>query len=298
MGVYYRKFRKSGNRIWWLTYTANGRQVFESSHSTSRRFAEKLLAIRKAEVAEGRFNLPASNPPYLKEWTSQFLCSISHLSTKKRYELSVAHSLNFFGERANLSEISVKRLEEFKRHRSESGVKPATINRDLALLRQLLKRAERERYIARNPFESGNLFLEERKGRRQPHILTYPDEAKLLATAGPMLKALITLLVETGLRVGKEALPLKWTDVDLNDGTIFVRESKTLAGRRLVPLSDSCKAELSRWHDLTGPTFSEYVFFNERNPTVHLLKLPKTWKRALKDSKIEYLLAESNLLSV
>jgi integrase len=30
------------------------------------------------------------------------------------------------------------------------------------------------------------------------------------------------------------------------------------------------------------------VFFNDRSPSAHLLKLPKTWKRALKNSKIEY----------
>jgi len=61
-----------------------------------------------------------------------------------------------------------------------------------------------------------------------------------------------------------------------------------MAGRRLVPLSVYCKAELLRWRDLTGPAFSEYVFFNGRNPAAHLLKLPKTWKRALKVAGIEY----------
>ena len=119
------------------------------------------------------------------------------------------------------------------------------MNRDLALLRQLMKRAERERYIARNPFEMGNLFLEERKGRRQPHILTYEEETRLLAVSGPLLNALVILLVETGLRVGKEALPLKWTDIDFSDGTIYVRESKTMAGRRLVPLSASLQGRIA-----------------------------------------------------
>ena len=164
------------------------------------------------------------------------------------------------------------------------------IERDLApqALTPLLRKGERERYIARNPFETGNLFLEERKGRRQPHILTYEEETKLLAISGPLLRALVILLVETGLRVGKEALPLKWTEIVFNDGTIYVRESKTMAGRRLVPLSSFCKAELLRWRELTGPAFSEYVFFNEANPSAHLLKLPKTWKRALRNANIEY----------
>jgi integrase len=123
---------------------------------------------------------------------------------------------------------------------------------------------------------------------KEPHILTYEEETKLLAVSTPMLKALVILLVETGLRVGKEALPLKWTDIDLTNATLCVRESKTLAGRRMVPLSDYCKAELLRWCALTGPEYSEYVFFNERNPSAHLLKLPKTWKRALEKANIGY----------
>ena len=39
---------------------------------------------------------------------------------------------------------------------------------------------------------------------------------------------------------------------------------------------------------MTGPAFSDYVFFNPRNPSTHLLKLPKTWKNALKKAKINY----------
>jgi integrase len=39
---------------------------------------------------------------------------------------------------------------------------------------------------------------------------------------------------------------------------------------------------------MTGPAFSEYVFFNPDNPATHLLKLPKTWAQALKNAKIEY----------
>jgi integrase len=151
----------------------------------------------------------------------------------------------------------------------------------------MLKLAERQRLIAHSPFNEVE-FLEERKERRQPHILTYEEETRLMAVAGPMLRALTTLLVETGLRVGKEALPLKWKDVDFSSGTIYVRESKTMAGRRLLPLSDHCEAELLRWREVAGPAFSQFVFFHPSNPATHLLKLPKTWSRALRNAKIEY----------
>ena len=104
---------------------------------------------------------------------------------------------------------------------------------DFAVLRRLLNLAERQRLIARN-------------------------------------RCLIALLVDTGLRVNCEAMKLTWKDVDFEKAQIIVRESKTLGGRRVVPLSDFCKAELLRWRRLTGPEFSVFVFSNFSNPSRRL----------------------------
>ncbi len=282
MGLY-----KKGNSNWYAAFSADGRHFNRSTGTSTKRMAQKILDSWRAEILESRFNLLKSTSPTLKDWATQFVKSIQHPSTRRRYKVSQASLDDFFKE-VRLQHVTVSRIEEFKRYRFAEGVKAATVNRDLALLRQLLKRAERERFIARSPFETANLFLEERKGRRQPHILTYAEEIKLLAVCSPVLKALVILLAETGMRVGKEALALKWTDIDFSADTIYIRESKTLAGRRLAPLSAYCKAELLRWRELTGPAFSEYVFFYPLNPAKHLLRMPKTWTRALKDAKIEY----------
>jgi integrase len=285
VGVYYRKNRKLGRRIWWLSYTFAGRQVFESSHSTSKRFAQKLLAIRLAEIAEGRWNLPASNPPRFKLWAERFLRSIQNANTKARYSFSVAHLLEFFGENTRLSDVaSVRRIEEFKQERLETGVKPATVNRDLSVLRRMLTLAARQRLIARNPFSEIEL-LEERKSRRQPHILSYEEQTKILAQATPHLRALIVLITETGLRVNKEALRLKWTDFDFQNSFVIVRDSKSEAGRRSVPLSGLCTAEMLLWRSLVEG-FSAFVFPNMKCPSKPLGCILKTWSTALKNAKI------------
>src|ERR1700682_3000617 len=123
--------RLRGRKMWWMTYTANGKQHHESCHTHNKKLAQKTLSIRLAEIAEGRWNLPVSNPPRLKKWATQFLRSIQNPSTKVRYEFSVAQLLAFFGDNTGLSDISsVRRIEEFKQERLASGVKPATINRD------------------------------------------------------------------------------------------------------------------------------------------------------------------------
>src|SRR4051812_35332128 len=45
-------------RIWWLRYRVNGKEHRESSHSSSRREAEKLLSRRQAELSVGILTAP------------------------------------------------------------------------------------------------------------------------------------------------------------------------------------------------------------------------------------------------
>lgn len=272
--------------IWWINYCVCGKQKFESTHSTSKRFAQKILAIRKAEIIEGRFGLPKSNSPTLHDWSESFLETIPHPNTKRTYK-SCIESLRAFFDEKRLPQITAEQIEAFKETRRKSGVGPATINRNLAVLRRMLKLAVRQRYITRSPFHEVE-FLEERSCRRQPHILTFEEQAKLLAVAPPRLRVLVVLLTETGLRVGKEALSLKWEDVDLKNDVIHVRQSKTHSGRRIVPLSSFCKAELEMWKNLAGPDFSEFVFPNVTNPRHPLQGGRKAWVSTLKKAGIPF----------
>jgi integrase len=292
MGLYRRKWKdKNGtvhsSKTWWMDYVVPGEgQKCESTGTSNKRLARKILDKRKGEIAEGRFNLPKSNPPTLKQWAEQFLETIAHPNTKRVYASCIRVLSSFFGD-ARLSQISPGRIEEFKLSRTRAGAKHATINRNLAVLRRMMKLATRQRLVGRNPFEDVD-FLEERSRRRQPHILTFEEQAKLEAEAPPLLRTLVVLLTETGLRVGREALPLKWIDVDLIDSVLFVRDTKTPAGIRPIPLSKFCTAILGEWRRLTGPEFSPYVFANPNNPQAHLKSVRKTWKRALTSAQITY----------
>lgn len=161
------------------------------------------------------------------------------------------------------------------------------MNRDLAVLQQMLKIAERRRLIPFNPFGEVEM-LEERKGRRQPHILTVAEEQRLLAVAPDIIRVLVILILDTGLRSGREALALKWADVDFSEDSIRIVQSKTVAGIRSVPMSGRCKAELLRWRKLLGPEFSEYVFANPQRPESHLKDVRRTWPTALKAAGLQF----------
>jgi integrase len=275
-------------KIWWIGYVENGRQHCESSGTTNKRLAQKILNLRLAQIIEGRFpSLLKSHAPTLKEYISQYLESRTdlHPNTRTRYEGSRRFLEKFFAA-THLPNITGARIEDYKAARLRGGTGPAGVNRDLQLLRLLLKRAKKECYIAQSPLDDRDHFLNERKERLQARPFTLGEEKRLLSVAKGYLRPLLLLLLDSGLRPNAEALPLKWRDVDFERGMITVIASKTPAGLRTVPMTRRLKGELLRWKKLTGPKNSEFVFFYPRNPVKHLLHVPKTWARALKDANV------------
>jgi integrase len=280
MGLYRR------GQIWWITYSAGGRQRFESSRSERKRDARQLLEIRQGAAREGRLRLPKSKAPRFGEWAEQFLCTVAHPNTRRRYRSSVRNLDSCFGN-ARLSDVTPDLVEGFKEKRLASGIRTATVNRDLAVLRRMLKLAERKRLIAESPFREIE-FLEERKQRRRPHIVSFAEEERVLSQAVPHLRTLVVLILETGMRSNREALAMQWCDVDFVDDMIHVRESKTAAGERTIPLSSRCKAELLRWRTRLGPELSPYVFPNPCDPSKPLKDIRRSWAGALKEAGLDY----------
>jgi integrase len=279
-------FKKKGSKQWQMGVSVCGRQLCRSAHTTNKGLAKKLLARWETEVFEGRFHLIKTNAPTFEEWADQFLPTISNMKTRSRYTSSINNLKPGFGK-LRISQIAPDLIENFKEKRLAHGVGPATVNRDLAVLRRMLRIAERKRFIARSPFVEVEL-LEERSIRRRPHIATYQEEERILAVADPHIRALAVLILETGLRSNREALVLKWDDIDFESDTLRVRESKTAAGIRIVPVSGRCKAELLAWRNRVGPDLSPYVFPNMRDPTRPLKDIRRSWAKALKLAGIPY----------
>jgi integrase len=266
MGLYRRTWKdRSGkihtSKIWLMNYVVPGKgQKCESTKTTNKRLAQQIFDARRGEIANGKFDL-LKKAPQLEAWAKRYLESVEHQNTRRRYSSSRQNLIAFFGGQQRLDHISASRIEEFKRARREAGVKGATLNRDLWFLAQILKQAERERYIARSPFDLTRFFLNESRERRKPHILTWEEQENLLAVARPRIRVLTVVGVETGMRTG-EMLHLKWADVDFLNDLIQLRQSKTASGIRSVPLSQVCRVELLRWRNLVGPDYSEWVFPN------------------------------------
>ena len=87
------------------------------------------------------------------------------------------------------------------------------------------------------------------------------------------------------LRVFREALPLTWEDVDLENHLLRGRSSKTAAGERYIPMSQYCEAALLQWNRLLGGTY-RHVFPNIQRGDRPLRDIHRAWKRKLAEARV------------
>jgi integrase len=175
-----------------------------------------------------------------------------------------------FGEDTPLSEITTANIEAFReRLVAEGRLSPRTINKRLAQLHAIFKRAQRAFELPLNPVAGAERQPQERTGE---FTALEPHEVELLADNAmtPQDAAMFTVAAFTGLRLG-ELRGLRWEDIDWMRRLIHVRRSYTVnkegppkSGKvRSVPLIDQAARaleELSRRERWTSD--EDLVFVN------------------------------------
>ena len=136
------------------------------------------------------------------------------------------------------------------------------------------------RRLAHSPLDGVKLFNES-KHRKPPRTISFAEEQKILMCCDVRLRIIVITLLDTGMRVGIEALRLKWSDIDFEESIITVVQSKTAAGLRALPMTAFVRSELQKWYIATKG-ISEYVFFNPQRPLTHIGSVKTAWHNALK----------------
>jgi integrase len=133
-------------------------------------------------------------------------------------------------------------------------------------------------------------LVDSRRPRHEPHIFTEQEVGQLMAASARLsspkgLRAhtyttLIGLLATTGLRPG-EALALQRTDVDLDHGILFIRQTK-FGKSRVVPVHDSTRAALAgyaRRRDAFGVGEPNAFFVSEQKRPLQSCTARRTFAR-------------------
>jgi integrase len=85
--------------------------------------------------------------------------------------------------------------------------------------------------------------------RHRERVLPAEEEARYLANAEPLLRAVATILVDCGLRP-EECFRLRWAEV--RDNGVEIQFGKTPNARRRIPLSTPAQAVLDMRRTLAG----------------------------------------------
>lgn len=263
MGVFVRR-GKRGNACY-IDYYVDGKRVRERLGYVSRKTAEDVLKIRQAEIIQGRYQIvPKKRSASFEDFSKDFreyLASRKEGKALKAYQTRLKHLEPVFGG-FRLSEVSPFHVEKYickrrsERSYRKSPVAPATINRELAVLKRMFQLAIQWGRAEKNPVIGVKFLREESK---QDRVLSEEEEEKLLSQCAPHVRLAVLVALHTGMRLG-EILNLRWQDIDLRRQVLTVVKSKS-GKMRSIPTNDILAGALAEYRPKAR---AEYVFWNDR----------------------------------
>jgi integrase len=264
-------------KIWWYKFNWNSKTIRESTKQTNKRTAEKIEAAHKTRLAEGEVGIRDRAPvPTLKEFAERdFLPFIEARFQGKPntlgYYKNGLKGLTSHTPLAGspLDSVTADKIGGFVSKLRRAGLAVASINRQLEVLRRLLKLATEWGKVEKALPKVEMLPGENHRDR----VLTAEEEARFLEAATTIgahiqeayrralegiratqrgenpippqdpyvLRDVTMLLIDCGLRPD-ECFRLRWEHV--RDGAVHVPFGKTANARRTVQLSPRAVAFL------------------------------------------------------
>lgn len=275
MGYY-----KKGNRYYIDYYLPNGKRKREvvsiegvDPSKINREDAKKALSIRKAEIAQGKFEIEqTSKSVFFEKLLKQYLEYSQSNKRPQSYERDITSSkhLNRYFNGKKIQQITNWQVEKYKSSRQKEAMKngklpaQATINRELAMIKHMFNKAVDWNMISNNPIAKVKLFPEKPK---QLRVITEKEFKELYNEASEFLQPILMIAVHTGLR-RSEILNLKSSDINLKERYILVRESKN-GEIRHVPINSLLMKTLK---SVINNTDSEYLFVGPTGEPVKSVK--------------------------
>lgn len=304
---------KRGN-IWWVKYYRNGKPYRESSGTTKKMVAKKLLDRREGDIAEGKVPGIIFEKVTFEELAEEFITDyrINKKKSLDRAELSVKHLRTEF-EGAKVPDITTPRISQYVEERMKwrckacgsnfhfngekhcpkcgnenlkKGAKNATINRELSALRRMLNLGAKQTppKVNRVPYIP---MLKENNVRKG--FFEYAEFISLRDALPEYLKPFATFGYKVGWR-DHEISSLQWSDVDLQNGIVTLKAGETKNDdARTVYLDDELKSLFQQqWkiRKLNGK-LTPYVFPNKAMSGM-IVNFRKAWNTACRISGLGY----------
>jgi integrase len=243
---------------YYVDFWFKGQRVRESIGPT-KKDAEKVIRKKTTEIIENKYLDIRKDPDpvkfhnFEKEYVQWSKANKKPSTCKRELYIIQLFDAEFKGK--DLQDITTWQIEKFKSKRKET-CKPASVNRELLLLKHMLSKAVEWKRMKENPGRDVKCL----KGMTKRVRFLMPDEIqKLLSKCDGLLtgllKPIVTVALHTGMRKG-EILTLKWNQVNFDQGIISLEDTKNHE-RRDIPMDETVKATLrnvKRKGDLVFPS--------------------------------------------
>jgi integrase len=163
-----------------------------------------------------------------------------------------------------------------------------TVHQEFRVLRRMLNVAVKQKRLATNPCSAVEFPVAVKKSTQKPHYMTATEQKQIEFFAPDHLKNVIRVMAEMGLRPYKELMPMKKSQVDLENLVVHIPDSKTPSGTGDMPMTRIALRAFKAQMNLTPN--SEYLFptpkENAAKPYITTLK--KTWSASLRRAGVPY----------
>jgi len=274
--------KKKKSKFYWYDFTVGGRRYRGSTQETNEKRAGSIAALKLAQVVEGKDPLPRKTPR-LNEFSSRFLGWVKEAKLEAKTKTYYTDGWRLLSKTPlagmRLDQITAEEVDKVK----FAGT-AANTNCALRTLRRMLHKAEEWKLVR----QAAKFKLLKEYGRSLR--LDDEAEAKLLAAADKLVKSsewkakvrslfgdIIMLVRDTGMRNERELYRVRIENINWNDKVIFVPDSKTPDGRRMVPMSDRVVSLLKT---RCGKRKEGWVFTSKRSESGHLTTIARRFREA------------------
>ena len=282
-------FKRKDSGLWWMSFRHNGKKVQKSLETSDKKLAKEIEAKIRVEVKEEKYfdKLIGRNKTFkqlMEVFMKEHAPKVSD-SMQNSYSASLKHLIPFFGDLTLLS-ISRKEISKYKILRKDEGAKPATINRELAMLSKAFTLAlEDWEWISGNnkPFSK---IPYEKENNERDRWLTEDEEKSLLENSSEWLREIVVFALNTGLRQG-ELLSLEWNRVNLFRRTILIHKTKN-GKPKTVPLNKNAMDVIAcRAKEKVRKLKNDFVFLSSHGTKIDRHNLRRAFNNATRKAEIE-----------
>jgi len=230
-------FKRAGSPYYYSEIVYRGIRSVRSTKTSSRREAEAFDREHKKQIV-AKAGKPKRPSLTVDEACGRYWIEKGqHLGWAEHVERHLRHIVRSVGTQP-IAQLSNTEVGAVVSDRKSDGAGPAGTNRTLAVLRQVLGRAQKSWGVEVQHIDWKAHFQKEPKGRVR--WLT-PAEAQRLCEALPEhVRLAVEWSLYTGTRKG-ETYGLRWADVDFERG---IAEVQGKTGKRSVWLSAEARAVL------------------------------------------------------